>query len=63
MDIDIDDSKFGIWLEKHIHRSNAKSYNQKWYEFFEKYNFDDDLISKLELLDAIKYIEETGRIW
>ena len=63
MGINVDNPEFGVWLDKHIHRQNADSYNKLWFKFFEKYDFDEKLISKLSLLDAFQYIEDIGRIW
>ena len=63
MGIDIDDADFGIWLEKHQHRSNSNSYNKLWGEFFSRYGFDVNKIKDLSLSDAIEYIAEIGRAW
>ena len=46
------------WLEKH--RKNATEYNNLWKNFFEKYNFDANLI---ELSDVLAYLGEIGRLW
>ena len=63
MGIDVDDADFGIWLEKHKHRSNARSYNKLWGEFFSGYGFDTNMIKDLSLVDALEYIGEIGRAW
>lgn len=57
--IDIDDSDFGIWLNKHEHRSGAKAYNKKWEEFFS----DFKSIGDITINDIIEFIGSLEKLW
>ena len=35
--INIDDPKFGVWLDLHLHRKHGKEYNAEWEPFFRKH--------------------------
>ncbi|MGN0496234.1 MAG: polymorphic toxin-type HINT domain-containing protein [Lachnospiraceae bacterium] len=57
--IDINDSDFGIWIEKHKHRSGAKAYNKKWEDFFAKF----DNVKDITFDDIIKFLEDLDEFW
>ncbi len=58
--IDIDDARFGLWIEKHVHRQGAYSYNKLWEGFFEANKY----ASKEELGQAfLKFVRELDRLW
>lgn len=50
--IDINDPKYGKWVEKHEHRKGAYWYNQQWEKFFKKHEtrpaFFEDIMKKLD---------------
>ncbi len=53
--IDINDPKYGKWVEKHEHRKGAYWYNQQWEEFFDQYRTEpapiNEIIKKMNSLN------------
>ncbi len=57
--IDVDDSDFGIWLDIHEHRSDAKAYNKKWEEFFSGFESMNDI----SIDDIIEFVNSLDKLW
>lgn len=50
--IDINDPKYGVWMDERKHLSGANAYNKEWEAFFEKYSnaTKEDIMKKAEEL-------------
>lgn len=47
--IEINDPKYGHWLDKQNHRKKSWEYNQEWGKFFNENNIDELTIDEIEL--------------
>ena len=55
-EIDINDPKYGIWLEKKPHYKKSNEYNQKWEKFFKGFEKNNSEPTAEEILTFMKQV-------
>ena len=56
VDINIDDPKYGVWLDMHLHRKTKDAYNKEWMAFFEEMKNRRKNLTAKDIEEEAKYL-------